>query len=349
MKLKRIFLNIFYAFLVCLLVLFLLSAFAVTDSDIRAFLHSIEVYKKTLFFVALFSLSYLIVFLALNHQTRFNIEKLYQLLPELNQKNKDKVQNVESLSEEITNISLDKTQEIDVLIEKENYRREFLGNVAHELKTPLFSIQGFLLTLIEGGVDDNNIRDKYLSRINKSVDRLTYIVKDLDLITDLETGSSKLELFPFNIIALVQEVFDLLEIKAENNDIQLRYDKKYNKPIRVMGDIEKIEQVLTNLIANAINHSQRAATVTVTIAQVNNKVKVSIKDTGVGIKADDLNRIFERFYRVDKSRSRNQGGSGLGLAIVKHILEAHHQKVFVKSEYKKGTEFYFYLNKAEEN
>nr|WP_260390303.1 ATP-binding protein [Ornithobacterium rhinotracheale] len=235
---------------------------------------------------------------------------------------------------------------LDTLYERENYRREFVGNVAHELKTPLFSIQGYLLTLIEGGVDDESIRDKYLHRINKSVERLTYIVKDLDLITELESGNLKLDIYPFNIVALVQEVFELLEIKAENNHIKLEFDKDYEEPIKVSGDIEKIEQVLMNLIVNAINHSQRASTVQVAFQVMKDSVQINISDTGMGIKPEEMQRIFERFYRADKSRSRQQGGSGLGLAIVKHILEAHQQKISVQSTYGEGSVFSFSLKKA---
>ncbi|WP_406629092.1 ATP-binding protein [Ornithobacterium rhinotracheale] len=240
----------------------------------------------------------------------------------------------------------EKTNELDTFYERENYRREFVGNVAHELKTPLFSIQGYLLTLIEGGVDDESIRDKYLHRINKSVERLTYIVKDLDLITELESGNLKLDIYPFNIVALVQEVFELLEIKAENNDVKLIFDKTYDEPIKVNGDIEKIEQVLMNLIVNAINHSQRACEVKVSFQVVKDLVRINISDTGMGIKPEEMKRIFERFYRADKSRSRQQGGSGLGLAIVKHILEAHNQKISAESTYGKGTTFSFYLERA---
>ncbi|UOH77990.1 ATP-binding protein [Ornithobacterium rhinotracheale] len=240
----------------------------------------------------------------------------------------------------------EKTNELDTFYERENYRREFVGNVAHELKTPLFSIQGYLLTLIEGGVDDESIRDKYLHRINKSVERLTYIVKDLDLITELESGNLKLDIYPFNIVALVQEVFELLEIKAENNDVKLIFDKTYDEPIKVNGDIEKIEQVLMNLIVNAINHSRRACEVKVSFQVVKDLVRINISDTGMGIKPEEMKRIFERFYRADKSRSRQQGGSGLGLAIVKHILEAHNQKILAESTYGEGTTFSFYLEKA---
>lgn len=245
-----------------------------------------------------------------------------------------------------TNHSTPPSGELDTFYERENYRREFVGNVAHELKTPLFSIQGYLLTLIEGGVDDESIRDKYLHRINKSVERLTYIVKDLDLITELESGNLKLDIYPFNIVALVQEVFDLLEIKAENNQVKLSFDKSYDEPIKVNGDIEKIEQVIRNLIVNAINHSQRASQVKVSIQVLKDAVKINVSDTGMGIKPEEMSRIFERFYRADKSRSRKQGGSGLGLAIVKHILEAHQQKIWVESTYGKGATFSFCLEKA---
>lgn len=275
---------------------------------------------------------------------KINISQLYNLLPDLN--TQKTATNVETLSAQISNLTDDKSKEIDSLTERENYRREFLGNVSHELKTPLFSIQGYLLTLIEGGVEDESIRDKYLNRINKSVERLTYIVKDLDLITELESGNLKLEQKSFNIVALTREAFDLLEIKASNNDIKLEIENASDAPIRVKGDIERIEQVLTNLIVNAINHSARKATVTVSFQTVNNKIKTTVKDTGIGIKPEHIERIFERFYRADKSRSRTHGGSGLGLSIVKHILEAHGERIHVKSVYNEGTEFSFFLNKA---
>src|SRR5690606_3076757 len=211
--------------------------------------------------------------------------------PDLNPQNAAK--DFEGLSEQISSLTDIKSKEIDLLTERENYRREFLGNVSHELKTPLFSIQGYLLTLIEGGIDDENIRDKYLNRINKSLERLTYIVKDLDMITELESGNLKLEQRPFNILALTKEIFDLLEIKAQNNHVSLKIENPVDVPIRVMGDIEKIEQVLTNLIVNAINHSAKEqAEVTVSFQTVNQKIKTTIKDNGVGIKPEHLERIF---------------------------------------------------------
>jgi two-component system phosphate regulon sensor histidine kinase PhoR len=277
--------------------------------------------------------------------SKWNINQLYHLVPDLNPK--ETAKNFEGLSEQISSITDVKSKEIDLLTERENYRREFLGNVSHELKTPLFSIQGYVLTLIEGGVEDETIRDKYLNRINKSVERLTYIVKDLDLITELESGKQKIEMKPFNILALTREVFDLLEIKAQKNNVSLHIENPLDIPVRVMGDIERIEQVLTNLIVNAINHSAKdQAEVVVSFKTVGDKVKTTIKDNGIGIKKEHIDRIFERFYRIDKSRSRNSGGSGLGLSIVKHILEAHGEKIKVKSQYKVGTQFSFMLKKA---
>ncbi|WP_230477523.1 sensor histidine kinase [Faecalibacter bovis] len=252
----------------------------------------------------------------------------------------------EGLSQQISNITEVQSKEIDYLKERENYRREFLGNISHELKTPLFSVQGYLLTLIEGGIDDENIRDKYLNRINKSVDRLIYLVKDLDMISELEKGRINIQNSPFNIVALAQEVIDLLEIKAEKNDIQLTLNHPTNYQLKVMGDIEKIQQVLINLVVNAINYSDPNTEIKIEFQETEERIKIMVKDQGVGIKQEDIDRIFERFYRVDKSRNRNQGGSGLGLAIVKHILEAHNQRIAVQSKLGKGSNFFFHLRKV---
>lgn len=296
-------------------------------------------------FLVPFAIIFGILSFAIQSISKWNINKLYSLVPDLNPK--ETAKNFEGLSEQISSISDVKTKEIDLLTERENYRREFLGNVSHELKTPLFSIQGYVLTLIEGGVEDETIRDKYLNRINKSVERLTYIVKDLDMITELESGNQKINIQPFNILALTREVFDLLEFKAQKNNVRLSIENPLDIPVRVMGDIERIEQVLTNLIVNAINHSAKdSAEVVVSFKSNGDKVKTTIKDNGIGIKSEHLDRIFERFYRIDKSRSRNSGGSGLGLSIVKHILEAHGEKIKVKSQYKIGTQFSFQLKKA---
>ena len=281
-------------------------------------------------------------FLIIKRQRRKDFSQISKNLPIASSEEVD----FEGLSQKISNITEVQSKEIDILNERENYRREFLGNISHELKTPLFSVQGYLLTLIEGGIEDENIRDKYLNRINKSVDRLIYLVKDLDMISELEKGRIHIENSKFNIVALAQEVIDLLEIKAEKNNIKLILNHPSNYPLKVMGDIEKIQQVLINLIVNAINYSNENTEVRIEFQETEERVKVLIKDQGIGIKQDDLERIFERFYRIDKSRNRNQGGSGLGLAIVKHILEAHHQKIMVQSKFGKGSTFSFFLRKA---
>jgi len=281
-------------------------------------------------------------FLIIKNQRRKDFSEITKNLPVTSSE-----VDFEELSQQISNITEVQSKEIDILNERENYRREFLGNISHELKTPLFSVQGYLLTLIEGGMDDENIRDKYLNRINKSVDRLIYLVKDLDMISELEKGRINVQNSPFNIIALAQEVTDLLEIKAEKNNIKLVLNHPSNYPIKVMGDIEKIQQVLINLVVNAINYSNENTEIKIEFQETQERIKIMIKDQGVGIKQDDLDRIFERFFRVDKSRNRNQGGSGLGLAIVKHILEAHNQKIMVQSKFGKGSIFSFYLRKAD--
>ena len=219
--------------------------------------------------------------------------------------------------------------------------------MSHELKTPLFTVQGYILTLIEGGVNDKLIRDKYLDRANKGVERLVAIVKDLDMIAKLETEGLGINMEVFNIIDLTQNVFDLLEMRAKKRNISLQFDSVYDFPIFVRGDKERIEQVLINLIVNSIKYGKTNGITSVGIESYNeNKFIVKIKDNGEGIKKEHIPRLFERFYRVDQSRSREQGGSGLGLSIVKHIVEAHNEKVLLKSTFKKGSEFSFTMKKV---
>lgn len=251
-----------------------------------------------------------------------------------------------TLTREVKKFATDKKLEIETLKVREEYRREFLGNVSHELKTPLFTVQGYLLTLLDGAIDDKAIRKKYLQRAEKGVERLIYIVKDLDMITKLEAGELHLEYSKFNIVELVQSVFDLLEMKADKKNIILMFGMKYTKPIMVYADKEKIQQVITNLIVNAIKYGKEEGTVEVNIEDlVSNKIIIRVTDNGEGIQKKNIPRLFERFYRVDKSGSREEGGSGLGLAIVKHIIEAHNEKIYVESEYGVGSEFSFTLEK----
>lgn len=254
---------------------------------------------------------------------------------------------IESLSKEMQKFAEDKQLEIESLNERETYRREFLGNVSHELKTPLFTVQGYILTLIEGAAEDKEIRDRYLERANIGVERLTSIVKDLDMISKLETNDLNLNIQPFNCLKMVQNTFDLFEMKIKKKNMTLRFDKLYEFPIFVMGDAAKIEQVLINLIINSIKYGKIGGIIMVSIGSIGkNQIAIKVKDNGEGIKKENIGRIFERFYRVDKSRSRDQGGSGLGLSIVKHIIEAHKQTITLESEYGKGSEFTFTLKRA---
>jgi two-component system phosphate regulon sensor histidine kinase PhoR len=255
---------------------------------------------------------------------------------------------METLTKQVKKFATDKKLEIETLKVREEYRREFLGNISHELKTPLFTVQGYLSTLLDGAMDDKKIRKKYLERAEKGVERLVYIVEDLDMISKLEMGDVNLELSKFNIIDLVQSVFDLLEMVADKKNIILMFDRKYNKAINVFADQEKIQQVLSNLIMNSIKYGKENGTTEVTIEDlVDDKIIVRIRDNGEGIEKQNIPRLFERFFRVDKSGARSEGGSGLGLSIVKHIIEAHGEKIYVESEFGNGSEFSFTLEKHE--
>jgi two-component system phosphate regulon sensor histidine kinase PhoR len=207
-------------------------------------------------------------------------------------------------------------------------------------------VQGYLATLLDGAINDKNVRKKYLERAEKGVERLIYIVEDLDLISKLEMGDVNLEMSLFNIVELVQNVFDLLEMNADKKNIILMFDRKYTKSIKVFADKEKIQQVLTNLVMNSIKYGKENGTTEVSIEDlINDKMIVRIKDNGEGIEKHNIPRLFERFFRVDKSGARSGGGSGLGLSIVKHIIEAHGEKIYIESEFGKGSEFSFTLEK----
>jgi two-component system phosphate regulon sensor histidine kinase PhoR len=255
---------------------------------------------------------------------------------------------METLSKSVQKFAEGKRIEIQNLTERDSFRRDFLGNVAHELKTPLFTVQGYLLTLIEGALYDKDILEKYLDRANKGVERLVAIVKDLDMIAKLETDVLKMNMQPFNILELVQNVFDLFEMRAKKRNITLVFDRIYEFPIFVTGDVERIEQVLINLVVNSIKYGKIGGITKVGVDNYNeDKFIIKVSDDGEGVKQEHLSRLFERFYRVDQSRSRDQGGSGLGLSIVKHLIEAHNENILLKSTYGEGSEFSFTLKKAE--
>lgn len=239
-----------------------------------------------------------------------------------------------------------KQREIQTLKEQAKFRRDFIGNLSHELKTPIFNMQGYLLTLLEGGLEDPKINYDYLVRADRNLERLVALVEDLDSISKLEAGRELLKMEKFNVLALVEEVFSLFELRAADKNITLRLNKRYDKPIYVKADRDKILQVFSNLVVNAINYGNYDGYCEIRFFDMSENILIEVADDGIGVQQEDLGRLFERFYRVDKSRSRNQGGTGLGLAIVKHIIESHGQSISVRSVVDKGTTFSFTLEKA---
>lgn len=236
--------------------------------------------------------------------------------------------------------------EIERLKEMERYRKDFVGNVSHELKTPIFNIQGYILTLLEGGLEDPKINKLYLTRAEKSIDRMISIVEDLESINKLETGELKPQMSIFDIIKAVDDVFEMEQRLSKEREISLLYNQKPDKPLMVKADRKRIIEALTNLVVNAIKYGVKGGFVKVGFYDFGEKIMIEVSDNGIGIDKKDLSRIFERFFRVDKSRSREQGGTGLGLSIVKHIIEAHNQTINVQSELNEGTTFTFTLEKA---
>tara|TARA_B100000686_G_scaffold355369_1_gene473715 strand:- start:42049 stop:43077 length:1029 start_codon:yes stop_codon:yes gene_type:complete len=256
-------------------------------------------------------------------------------------------QDLDSLTKNLLRFASDKNIEIELLKNQENYRKDFIGNISHELKTPLFTIQSYILTLIDGGYKDIEILKNYLKRTSKGVDRLIYLVKDLDLITEFESGIKNIEPESFNIIKIIDNIFELLEIDSGKNNISLVYDREYLQPINVLADKDRIQQLITNLVVNSIKYGVKNGTTEISIQDLNDeKIIIRVTDNGEGIAKEHLPRLFERFFRIDKSGSRRKGGSGLGLAIVKHIIEAHQEKIYVESTLDIGSEFSFTLQKS---
>ena len=298
-------------------------------------------------------LIFLISFLVIQYRTQiflFNrFKELYEDLEMLDSQkmNKSSIStDMDTLMENIEEFAKNKKIEIESLKSQEQYRKEFIGNVAHELKTPIFTIQGYISNLLDGAMDDKILLDKYLNRTDNSIERLIYIIKDLDLITQLESSTMNLNISSFNLIDLISDIFEQLEIKSKEKNIKLFFDKKYDKEILVKADKARIEQVITNLLVNSINYGSKNGSTEVSISDLTeDKLIVRVTDNGDGIDQEHLPRLFERFYRVDVSRSRSHGGSGLGLAIVKHIIDAHNENIYINSELGVGSEFSFTLQK----
>lgn len=261
----------------------------------------------------------------------------------------EKVKNTDALHAvemEVMEWSENRGSLVSQLKKQEKYRKEFVGNVSHELKTPIFNIQGYVLTLLDGGLEDKSINRTYLERTEKSINRMITIVKDLEVISKLESGELKLYFERFNIIDLINEVLEMQEMRAKKNNITLVFNQEKDSSKFVYADKKEIFQVLNNLLVNSIKYGSDKGTTHIEVMSMDKKFLIEIRDNGIGIEADNLPRIFERFFRVDKSRSRNMGGSGLGLAIVKHIIDAHNQSINVSSNYEEGSSFTFTLDKA---
>lgn len=317
------------------------------DSAKHSFSDTNQEFFRTLVIstILLILINYLVVDFLFNFYGKRQIRKISTILPE-EITYEDNDLNFTQLGQRVSDLNLKNTTEIDMMKDMETYRKEYIGNISHEMKTPLFTIQGYVDTLLEGGVENLAIRDKYLERIDKSVERLLNIVKDLDMINQFESGEITLTKVKFDLNHLIREMIDLFDLEAHKRQTRIVLQTG-SQQMFVLADKQKISQVLINLLSNAIYYSNReSATITVRTKILNNKVLVEVQDNGMGIKPEMLPRIFERFYRIESSRSRNDGGSGLGLAIVKHILEAHGENISAESVYLEGAKFSFSLQKA---
>jgi two-component system, OmpR family, phosphate regulon sensor histidine kinase PhoR len=298
-------------------------------------------------------LCYLILISILKRYISEKIKPVYKTILDLPVKIRKQDNNPEKGSDILTEAKADveawakiQTQEIERLKELERYRKEFVGNVSHELKTPIFNIQGYVLTLLEGGINDPKINKLYLKRTEKSIDRLISIVEDLESITKLEAGELRLNQERFDIVRMVEEVFDMQQMFAYEQQVSLEFSQRQERPVFVFADRKRITEVLNNLINNGIKYCKKKGFIKVGFYDMEEHIMVEVADNGIGIEKKELKRVFERFYRVDKSRSRDQGGTGLGLSIVKHIIEAHNQTINVRSVVDEGTTFTFTLEKA---
>ncbi|MFW5820299.1 MAG: sensor histidine kinase [Bacteroidota bacterium] len=302
--------------------------------------------------ILFFVLTYYTVYKTLTNFIFEKVQPVYKTIHDFTETEKELKKRIDQddlitqINKEVEDWADSKTKEIKKLKQLEKYRKDFVGNVSHELKTPIFNIQGYILTLLDGGLDDPSINRLYLERTEKSINRMISIVEDLESISRLESGEIKPQLETFNIVKLVEEVFEGLEMRAKEKGVRLNFGSSYNKAIKVIADRKRLHEVLNNLVVNSINYGKKNGKTTVSFMDMGQKVLIDVTDDGIGISDKDIPRIFERFFRTDKSRSRDQGGTGLGLSIVKHIIEAHNQSINVRSKLGKGSSFVFTLKKG---
>ncbi|MEZ7837673.1 MAG: ATP-binding protein [Flavobacteriales bacterium] len=297
--------------------------------------------------VILEEISYFVIYSAVEKFIDHRIKVLYKTISKIKGGDEQSINMdedvVETANQDVMEWAEDQIKEITLLRETDSFRKDFIGNLAHELKTPLFNIQGFILTLLEVGLDDPEINRKFLSKAEKNIDRMTGLLEDLDSISKIESGVMTIDPEPVNIVELSNDIVDNLERKAKDANVNLKV--RSTEDFIVLCDPQKIEQVLSNLLVNSINYGKDGGKTRVRFYDMGENILIEVADDGIGIKEEDLLRIYERFYRVDKSRSRHAGGSGLGLAIVKHIVEAHGGNLHVRSTFEEGTTFSFTLKK----
>lgn len=335
------------------LALLLAACIAIITASFLSLVDGVDAQGIIVAGVISFAGSYLLIFIVLEFLIFREINQIYRMMEKLRKKELSGIKKEKSgalnplqkINEEIYSFAALKQKEIDELKKLEAFRKEFIADVSHELKTPLFAAQGFVHTLLDGAVNDKAVRGKFLKKAAKSLDGLDVLVQDLLTLSQIETGDIKMHFEHFDLYKLCHEVMDLSEEKAAKKNIQLKLEAGNHK-IFVHADWQRITQVVTNLVSNAINYTPDGGEVVVSFDVGKKNVTTFITDTGEGIPAQHLPRIFERFYRVDKSRSREKGGTGLGLAIVKHILEGHNTKPEVESTVGKGSMFSFKLQRS---
>ncbi len=331
--------------LISLIIAFFVVAFAL----LFRWMHFESITNSYLFLFLFFIITFFAIIYLLNKNIYHRIEALYKLIytSGVTEKKSEQIQ-LKKAEENVLKWSQEKRSVIQKLKEQEKYRREFIGDVAHELKTPIFNIQGYVCTLIDGGLYDERINKKYLRKAQKNINRMIHMVQDLDLITKLESGELVVTKKRFSLNQAINEAIEEVEMRAMEKDINLYFQYEKEEQF-VFAEREHIMRVLINLISNSVKYGKQGGKTQIQIKNkpISQKVYVKVEDNGVGIKKEDLPRIFERFYRVDKSRSRNEGGSGLGLAIVKHILEVHGESITVESIFGRGASFEFSLQKAQ--
>lgn len=337
--------TIFSSLLSSLFLIF--SIFCIINFILEVKLH-VYIYLSLFLFLFAFSgiITYTLLEIFINRKIRLLFRMVQTYKMSSSDFNLNMNEDILSASEvEILKLAKKTNTELAKLKSEEKFRREFIGNLAHELKTPIFSIQGYILTLLEGGLEDSSVNKKFLKRASKGVERMNKIIMDLDMISRFESDRINMDFRENNIVEICEEIIESLELKAKEYSTVLRLAKNYDNPILVNCDKDKIGQVIQNLLINAIKYSEKNSEVIIRFTDVESNLLIEVEDNGLGINESHINRLFERFYRVDKSRARNEGGTGLGLSIVKHIIEAHGHNVQVRSMEGEGSTFFFTLTK----